>query len=219
MPGNAHPSTLAPRRAYDGVKRAMDIVLSFGALVVLSPVLLIVALLVRARLGSPILFRQVRPGRHERSFEMIKFRTMRDAVGSDGRPLPDADRLTPFGRWLRSTSLDELPELWNVLKGDMSLVGPRPLLMEYLPYYTEEERVRHMVRPGLTGLAQVNGRNLALWEEKFRMDSHYVNNISFSLDINIIFLTAKKIVYRDDILEKAPQGALNIYRSKGSNNE
>lgn len=203
-----------PGRPYDRVKRAMDVVGSLGALIALSPVLLIVALLVRSRLGSPVLFRQVRPGLHERPFEMIKFRTMRDAVGRDGHSLPDAERLTRFGRLLRSTSLDELPGLWNVLKGDMSLVGPRPLLMEYLGYYTEEERDRHEVRPGLTGLAQVNGRNSAMWEEKFRMDLEYVRRCSLMLDLQIILLTLKKVMIRDGILERAPQGALNVYRAE-----
>src|SRR5690554_2943652 len=148
------------------VKRFFDIVASLTALVLLSPVLLIVALLVRRKLGSPVLFRQTRPGLHGQPIEMIKFRTMHDAYDENGKPLPDSERITPFGRFLRSTSLDELPELWNVLKGDMSVVGPRPLLMEYMDYYTEEEMLRHTVRPGVTGLAQVSGRNALTWEQK-----------------------------------------------------
>ncbi|WP_413297854.1 sugar transferase [Brevundimonas phoenicis] len=208
----------SPGGAYASVKRGVDIFASLSAIIVLSPVLLVTALLVWLRLGSPILFRQLRPGLHERPFEMIKFRSMRDAVDADGRPLPDMDRLTSFGRWLRSTSLDELPELWNVLKGDMSLVGPRPLLMEYLDYYTDEERIRHSVRPGLTGLSQINGRNSATWEEKFSMDSEYVQRHSFLLDITIILKTLKKILTRDDILDRAPQGSLSSYRSRQQEN-
>jgi len=209
----------SPRRPYDAVKRTMDILVSLTALIALLPVLIGVALLVRKRLGSPVLFRQVRPGLNELPFEMVKFRSMRDALGADGRPLPDTERLTSFGRWLRSTSLDELPGLWNVFKGDMSLVGPRPLLVEYLPYYTEEERVRHSVRPGLTGLSQVNGRNAATWEDKFQMDIFYVRNRSLFLDIKIVLATFKKIISRDGILESAPQGALNIYRSREPRND
>ncbi|MGE8359087.1 sugar transferase [Pseudomonas sp.] len=165
----------------------------------LSPVLVIVALMIRRRLGHPVLFRQVRPGLNGRPFEMIKFRTMLDAIDANGNPLPDAERMTPFGRFLRSTSLDELPELWNVLKGDMSLVGPRPLLMEYLPLYNERQARRHDVRPGVTGWAQINGRNALGWPEKLELDVWYVENQSFRLDVKIIFLTIRKVFIREGI--------------------
>ena len=187
------------RTARTPTKRLMDITISTLALAVLSPVLAITALFVRQRLGSPILFRQVRPGRAGKPFEMIKFRTMLDAVGADGQPLSDAERLTPFGRFLRSTSLDELPGLWNVLKGDMSLVGPRPLLVEYLPLYTPEQARRHDVRPGVTGWAQVNGRNAISWEQKFELDVWYVDNVSLWLDLKIMFLTGRKVLIREGI--------------------
>ncbi|MDO4247984.1 MAG: sugar transferase [Neisseria sp.] len=183
----------------DLLKRAFDIIASLIGLIVLSPVLLIVAILVRKNLGSPILFRQVRPGIDGKPFEMVKFRSMRDAIAKDGTPLPDNERLTPFGKALRSTSLDELPELWNVLKGDMSLVGPRPLLMDYLPLYNKEQYRRHEVRPGVTGWAQVNGRNAISWEEKFKLDVWYVDNRSFWLDLKILFLTIKKVFIREGI--------------------
>lgn len=201
------------RRPYDRIKRAMDVVVSLSALIALSPVLMTVALLVRSRLGSPVLFRQVRPGLAGRPFEMIKFRTMRDAAGPDGQPLSDAERLTPFGRWLRSTSLDELPELWNVLKGDMSLVGPRPLLMEYLPLYSAEQARRHEVRPGVTGWAQVNGRNAIGWEQKFKLDIWYVDNRSLWLDLRIITMTVLKIIRRDGI---AAEGSATMERFAGA---
>lgn len=181
------------------MKRVVDI---FGAglgLLMLSPVILCLAWMIRRRLGSPVLFRQIRPGLKGRPFEMIKFRTMRDAVDSNGQPLPDEERLTPFGRWLRSTSMDELPELWNVLRGDMSLVGPRPLLMEYLPLYSPEQARRHEVRPGITGWAQVNGRNAISWEEKFKLDVWYVDNHNLWLDIKILYLTVRKVFARDGI--------------------
>ena len=181
------------------MKRAVDIVVSALALLLLSPVMLVVALLVRWRLGSPILFRHVRPGRHAEPFEMIKFRTMRDATDADGRPLPDGERLDRFGRALRSSSLDELPELWNVLKGDMSLVGPRPLLMEYLPLYDAQQRRRMEVRPGITGWAQVNGRNALDWHDKFALDRWYVDNRSFWLDTRILAMTAWRVLRRDGI--------------------
>lgn len=181
------------------LKRSMDIVLSGAALIVLSPVLLVVWIMVRRRLGAPALFRQMRPGLHGRPFEMIKFRTMRDAVGPDGRPLSDAERLTPFGSRLRATSLDELPELWNVFKGDMSLIGPRPLLMEYLPLYSPEQARRHEVRPGISGWAQVNGRNAVSWERKFELDVWYVDRHNLWLDLKIIFMTLRRIVRRDGI--------------------
>ncbi|MBL0946736.1 sugar transferase [Brevundimonas sp.] len=181
------------------LKRLIDVVASAAGLVVLSPVLIVLWILVRRRMGSPALFRQVRPGLHGRPFEMIKFRTMRDAMGPDGRPLPDAERLTDFGRWLRATSLDELPELWNVLKGQMSLVGPRPLLMEYLPLYTPEQARRHDVRPGITGWAQINGRNAVGWDQKFALDTWYVDRHTLWLDVKIIALTLRRIVRRDGI--------------------
>lgn len=183
----------------DPVKRLLDIIIAAAALVLLSPVLLLLARQIRRKLGTPVLFRQVRPGRGGIPFVMYKFRTMRDAEDKNGRPLPDAERLTPFGRKLRAASLDELPELWNVLKGDMSLVGPRPLLMEYLPLYNAEQRRRHLVRPGITGWAQVNGRNAISWPEKFRLDVWYVENRSLLLDAKILFLTVKKVLGRSGI--------------------
>lgn len=183
------------------------------ALLVLSPVLLGVAYMVRKNLGSPVLFRQVRPGMHGKPFEMIKFRTMLDAVDAQGNVLPDEVRLTPFGRFLRSTSLDELPELWNVLKGDMSLVGPRPLLMEYLPLYSPEQARRHEARPGVTGWAQINGRNAISWEDKFKLDVWYVDNQSLWLDIRIIFLTVKKVLVREGI-SAAGDATMPIFKGK-----
>lgn len=183
------------------MKRLFDCLAAFVALVLLAPVIAVVAVLVARRLGSPVLFRQQRPGLHGRPFVMIKFRTMRDAVDRDGRPLPDAERLTPFGQWLRSTSLDELPELWNVLRGDMSLVGPRPLLMEYLPLYSSEQARRHDVRPGVTGWAQVNGRNAISWDDKFRLDVWYVDNRSLWLDIRILWLTVRRVLQRDGVTQ------------------
>ena len=181
------------------IKRLFDLFASFFGLLVLSPVIAIVAWKIRKNLGSPVLFKQVRPGKDGKPFQLVKFRTMRGAVDAEGKPLPDSERLTPFGNWLRSTSLDELPELWNVLIGDMSLVGPRPLLMEYLPLYNAEQYRRHEVRPGVTGWAQVNGRNAISWEEKFKLDVWYVNNQSFLLDIKILWLTVKKVLVRDGI--------------------
>jgi len=171
------------------LKRAFDVMAAFVLLIVLSPVMATVALLVRIRLGRPVLFRQVRPGLHEKPFVLYKFRTMADLRDDDGNLLPDDERLTPFGSRLRRYSLDELPQLFNVLKGDLSLVGPRPLLMEYLPLYTEEQRQRHLVRPGITGWAQVNGRNAVSWEEKFAMDVWYVHNRNMLLDLKILWLT------------------------------
>lgn len=181
------------------LKRLFDIVCSALALLFLWPVLLVLWLLVRRNLGAPALFRQQRPGLHGRPFMMIKFRTMLDALDADGNPLPDEVRLTRFGRFLRATSLDELPELWNVLKGDMSLVGPRPLLMEYLPLYSPEQARRHEVRPGITGWAQVNGRNALSWPEKFALDVWYVDNRSLLLDLRILLLTVKKVFVREGI--------------------
>lgn len=181
-------------------KRMLDFILSLIALIILSPILLIVAILVRIKLGSPIIFKQQRPGKDEKIFTLYKFRTMTDKKDENGNLLPDSERLTKFGKLLRSTSLDELPELINILKGDMAIVGPRPLLVEYLPYYTEEEKHRHDVRPGLTGLAQVNGRNSISWEEKFKYDVQYVKKITFLGDLKIILKTVKKTVKREDIL-------------------
>ena len=181
------------------MKRIFDFVVALLGLLVLALPLLILIIMIRRKLGSPVFFRQVRPGLGGTSFEMVKFRTMTDAKGPDGQLLPDADRLTPFGRFLRSTSLDELPELWNVLKGDMSLVGPRPLLMEYLPLYTAEQARRHEARPGVTGWAQINGRNAISWEDKFSLDVWYVDNKSLWLDIKILWLTIKKVLIRDGI--------------------
>ncbi|HDM8158359.1 sugar transferase [Vibrio harveyi] len=177
----------------------LDIVLSFVALITLSPIIALVAWKIRKNLGSPVLFRQTRPGLNGKPFEMVKFRTMKDAVDQQGSPLPDSERMTPFGDKLRNSSLDELPELWNVLKGEMSLVGPRPLLMQYLPLYSKEQSRRHDVRPGVTGWAQVNGRNAISWEEKFKLDVWYVENQSFWLDIKIIFLTVKKVLVKEGI--------------------
>ena len=180
-------------------KRLVDFCPTLLIIVVFSPLLALVALLVRLKLGSPVLFRQVRPGLHGRPFTMLKFRTMTDARDASGQLLPDSQRLTPFGRFLRSTSLDELPELINVLRGDMSLVGPRPLLMQYLERYTPEQRRRHEVRPGITGWAQVNGRNALSWERKFELDVWYVDHESPWLDLKIIFMTVWKIFRRDGI--------------------
>jgi len=180
-------------------KRALDLTATFVALFLSWPVLLVVAWKIRRELGSPVLFRQLRPGLDGKPFPLVKFRTMRDAVDADGRPLPDAERLTAFGKWLRASSLDELPELWNVLTGDMSLVGPRPLLMEYLPLYSPEQRRRHEVRPGITGWAQVNGRNAVTWEKRFELDVWYVDNRSLWLDVKILMLTVKKVLAREGI--------------------
>ena len=180
-------------------KRLLDIVLSGVALIVLWPVLLITAILVRIKLGNPVIFCQNRPGKGEKIFRLYKFRSMTDARDENGNLLPDEIRLTRFGKLLRSTSLDELPELWNILKGDMSIVGPRPLLVEYLPYYTEQERHRHDVRPGLTGLAQVNGRNSLTWEQKFAYDLEYIDHLSFSNDVKIIAKTVGKVLKKSDI--------------------
>ena len=181
------------------LKRTFDIVASASALVLLSPVLAITAHKVKKELGSPVLFRQTRPGLHGKPFEMIKFRTMKDATDKAGNALPDSERLTDFGKKLRASSLDELPELWNVLKGDMSLVGPRPLLMEYLPLYNAEQAKRHNVRPGVTGYAQVNGRNSLSWEDKFRLDTWYVEHQSLWLDMKILLKTVKKVIIKDGI--------------------
>jgi lipopolysaccharide/colanic/teichoic acid biosynthesis glycosyltransferase len=182
------------RVASDALKRAIDVTLAAVALVVLSPVLAVLWVLIRLRMGSPVLFRQQRPGRHGRPFEMCKFRTMTDARDANGELLPDAERLTALGTWLRRTSLDELPELLNVLAGDMSLVGPRPLLMQYLPLYSPEEARRHEVRPGVTGWAQVNGRNAVSWPEKFELDVWYVDHRSTKLDVEIMWRTVSQVI-------------------------
>ena len=181
------------------LKRLFDILGAVFGLLILLPIIVTLAWQVRRKLGSPVLFRQTRPGLHGKPFQLIKFRTMRNAIGLDGRPLHDSERMTSFGSFLRSASLDELPELWNVLKGDMSLVGPRPLLMEYLPLYSLEQARRHELRPGVTGWAQVNGRNALSWDEKFRLDVWYVDNHSFWLDLKILALTVKKVLVREGI--------------------
>lgn len=181
------------------VKRLMDFILSLVAIIVLSPILLIVAILVRVKLGGPVLFKQERPGLNEKIFKMYKFRTMTDERDGSGELLPDSVRLTKFGRILRSTSLDELPELINILKGDMSIIGPRPLLVQYLPLYNEQQRRRHDVRPGLSGWAQISGRNTISWEDKFTLDVEYVDSVSFIGDWKIIFLTLKKVFLREGI--------------------
>ncbi|MDM5329834.1 sugar transferase [Neobacillus sp. CF12] len=181
------------------IKRPMDFLLSLIAIIVLSPILLIVAILVRKKLGNPVLFKQERPGLNGKIFMMFKFRTMTDERDKNGELLPDSIRLTKFGRFLRSTSLDELPELFNILKGDMSIIGPRPLLVQYLPLYNEHQKRRHEVRPGLSGLAQASGRNAIAWEDKFNLDVEYVNNVSFIQDWKIIFLTIKKVFVREGI--------------------
>ena len=197
-------------------KRLFDFIASAIGLLLLAPVIAVVAFQIRRKLGSPVLFRQVRPGKDGKPFEMIKFRTMRDATDQGGNPLPDAERMTPFGAFLRSTSLDELPELWNVIKGDMSLVGPRPLLMEYLPLYSKEQYRRHEVRPGVTGWAQINGRNAISWEDKFKLDVWYVDNRSLWLDLKIIYLTVKKVLVRDGI---AAEGEATMSKFTGTEQE
>jgi len=184
------------------IKRLFDFCVALIGTVLLLPVLLFVALQVRGKLGSPVFFRQSRPGLNGQPFQMVKFRTMQDAVDTRGNSLPDSERMTPFGNFLRSASLDELPELWNVLKGDMSLVGPRPLLMEYLHLYTPEQARRHEVRPGITGWAQVNGRNTLSWEEKFALDVWYVDNRSFWLDVKILWLTVSKVIKSEGISQR-----------------
>lgn len=198
------------------LKRFFDIIIASIALILLSPLYAFVAYKVKKNLGSPVLFRQVRPGLQGKPFEMIKFRTMKDAVDANGNPLPDSERLTPFGQMLRSTSLDEMPELWNVIKGDMSIVGPRPLLMEYLPLYSPEQAKRHDVRPGMTGHAQVNGRNAIGWEEKFKLDTWYVENQSIWLDFKIMFKTVHKVLAKDDI---SAEGEATMTRFTGSQNK
>ena len=199
-------------------KRFLDILISLISLIILSPVMLIVAILVRIKLGSPVIFKQERPGKNEKIFTLYKFRSMSDKKDENGNLLPDTARLTKFGKILRSTSLDELPELVNILKGDMSLIGPRPLLVRYLPFYTQEERHRHDVRPGLTGLAQINGRNTLTWEQRFEYDLKYVNNITFINDLKILFKTFFKVLKREDIVieETGTIMDLDQYRQKSS---
>lgn len=197
------------------LKRIFDITAATAALVVLSPVYAITAYKVKKNLGAPVLFRQTRPGLNGKPFEMIKFRSMKDALDVEGNPLPDSERLTAFGQTLRNTSLDELPELWNVIKGDMSLVGPRPLLMEYLPLYNKEQNRRHQLRPGITGFAQVNGRNAIGWDKKFELDTWYIDNQSLWLDIKILFKTVKKVLIKDDI---SADGEATMSKFTGSKN-
>ena len=195
------------------LKRLLDIIIATAALVLLSPLYAYVAYKVKKNLGSPVLFRQVRPGLHSKPFEMIKFRSMKDTIDENGSPLSDNERLTPFGKMLRSSSLDEMPELWNVIKGDMSIVGPRPLLTEYLPLYNEEQAKRHNVRPGMTGHAQVNGRNAIGWEEKFKLDTWYVEHQSTLLDFKIMFKTVHKVLAKDDI---SAEGEATMTRFTGT---
>ncbi|MDW0358020.1 sugar transferase [Halomonas venusta] len=196
------------------LKRQIDIAISIIGLVLLSPLLVVIALLVRYKLGKPVIFRQYRPGLYGKPFEIVKFRSMRDVYDKQGRKLSEKERLTPFGQRLRATSLDELPELWNVLKGDMSLVGPRPLLMEYLPYYSAHQARRHEVRPGVTGWAQVNGRNGISWESKFDYDIWYVDNQTFLLDVKILLLTVKKVFLREGISYSSDVAMPNFKQSK-----
>ena len=192
------------------IKRLLDIALSGCALIVLSPLLLVTAILVRVKLGSPVIFCQERPGKDEKIFKLHKFRSMSDARDETGALLPDKERLTGFGKKLRSLSIDELPELWDIFRGKMSIVGPRPLLVEYLPYYTENERHRHDVRPGLTGLAQINGRNTLTWEQKFAYDLEYVQRISFCEDIKILFRTVGKVLNRSGVQVNTQSGEGNL---------
>lgn len=198
------------------MKRLFDFIVTFCALITLLPVIIVVAVLIRFKLGSPILFTQERPGLNSRVFKMMKFRSMLDGKDKHGNLLPDNERMTQFGAFLRSTSLDELPGLFNVLKGDMSLVGPRPLLVQYLPLYNTEQVRRHDVRPGITGWAQVNGRNAISWDQKFELDVWYVDNQSFLLDLKILLLTVKKVFVREGI---SADGHVTIETFKGSNND
>lgn len=204
------------------IKRFLDILISLFGLIILSPVFLIVAILVRIKLGSPVFFKQERPGKDEKIFKLYKFRSMSDKKDENGKLLPDKERLTRFGKILRSTSLDELPELFNILKGDMSLIGPRPLAVSYLPYYNEKEKHRHDVRPGLTGLAQINGRNALNWEERFKYDIEYVNNITFMNDIKIFFKTFIKVLKKEDVVVRGTGNTIDFdeYRrlQNGENN-
>lgn len=203
------------------MKRLFDIVVSFCALLLFSPIIAFVVWKIYSHLGSPVLFKQIRPGLNEKPFEMVKFRTMKDAFDVQGNPLPDSERMTSFGDKLRNSSFDEVPELWNVLKGEMSLVGPRPLLMQYLPLYSKDQARRHEVRPGITGWAQVNGRNAISWEDKFKLDVWYVDNRSFFLDIKILLLTVKKVFVKEGI---SAEGHVTIapftgHKRKGSKHD
>ena len=198
------------------IKRLLDFILSLFAIIILSPVLLIVALLVRIKLGSPVIFKQKRPGLNEKIFTLYKFRTMTDAKDEQGNLLPDEIRLTKFEKLLRSTSLDELPELFNTLKGDMSIVGPRPLLVRYLPLYNEHQKHRHDVRPGFTGYAQCNGRNAISWEEKFDLDVYYTKNLTLFMDIKIIIKTVKVVLFREGI---SSETSVTMEEFRGSSNE
>lgn len=200
------------------VKRVLDIILSAITLILISPIFLVVAIMVRVKLGSHVIFKQKRPGKNEKIFTLYKFRTMTDEKDSDGNLLPDKDRLTDFGQLLRSTSLDELPELVNILKGDMSIVGPRPLLIEYLPYYTTDEKHRHDVCPGLTGLAQVRGRNACSWDDKFKYDLQYVNNLNFKQDMNIVYQTIKVVLKKDGVEEPGSGKEINLMTYRGEDN-
>ncbi len=200
-------------------KRAVDILCALAAILVFWWLYIIVAVLVRLKLGSPVIFKQARPGKNEKIFNLYKFRTMTDERDENGNLLPDNVRLTKFGRFLRSTSLDELPEAFNILKGDMSVVGPRPLAVQYLPYYTEEERMRHSVRPGLSGLAQVHGRNALKWEDRFALDLKYVDNISFIKDVSIIFHTVLKVIKRSDISIRGTGGVADFDKYRILQNE
>lgn len=201
---------------YKYIKRILDIISSLLAVIILSPLLAVTAVLVKTKLGSPVLFKQERPGKDEKIFTLMKFRTMTDERDENGELLPDEVRLTKFGKFLRSTSIDELPELFNILKGDMSVIGPRPLLVKYLPRYNEHQHRRHEVRPGLSGWAQVNGRNSISWEEKFDLDVEYVDNYSLSKDINILFMTVMSVIKRDginsdnDVTMEEFMGSLNV---------
>ena len=201
------------------VKRLLDFIISFLAIIILSPVMLIIYILVRIKLGKPAIFKQQRPGKNEKIFTLYKFRTMTDKKDESGNLLPDSERLTKFGKTLRSTSLDELPELFNILKGDMAIVGPRPLLIRYLPYYTKEERHRHDVRPGLTGLAQINGRNTTNWTERFKLDLEYAQNVSLIKDIKIVLKTIMKVLKKQDILVGQEQILLDLDEERKNDNK
>lgn len=199
-------------------KRPLDIIFSLLALIILSPILLIVAILVRIKLGSPVIFKQERPGKDEKIFKLYKFRTMTDAKDRKGKLLPDEKRLTKFGKILRSTSLDELPELFNILKGDMSFIGPRPLLVEYIPYYTKSEKHRHDVRPGLTGLAQANGRNLVAWDKRLKLDVQYANRVTLLQDVSIIFSTIAIVFKRSGISDGKTQTMTTLIQERAGQN-
>ncbi|EPC4028270.1 sugar transferase [Aeromonas salmonicida] len=198
------------------MKRCFDFLISLLALLVFLPIMVLIAWRIRKNLGSPVIFQQIRPGLYGKPFKMVKFRTMKDATDSQGNPLPDVERMTAFGNKLRTSSLDELPELWNVLKGEMSLVGPRPLLMQYLPLYSLEQARRHEVRPGVTGWAQINGRNAISWQDKFKLDVWYVDNYSLWLDIKILFLTVKKVFIKEGI---TAEGHATIKPFEGNPND